>query len=140
MMPLAEEVADFIIENYPELSFADHGGLVDFIENTNHLHVERNDGKIVMVAIYFMVNDEALVRIASDNRYQECPAFLVDCMNQKGDNAHVYMAIHKGDVASMVRTVRSAIIYHKPKTLSWYSPDMARFHIKNVRRNVCLPQ
>jgi hypothetical protein len=140
MKELALEIADFMIGNYEELNFTDYQAIVDFVNTCEHMHIERKDGKIVMIAIYFMVGDDALVRIASDNHYQNDPQFLVDCMNGKGENAHVYMAIHKGDLASMIRTVRSAIIYHNPKTLSWYSPDMSRFHLKNTRRNVCLPQ
>jgi len=140
MMPLAIEIADFIFEHYPEMDAENYGEMVNFIANVDHLHVERNDGKIILVAIYFMINDTALGRIVADNKYHEDKQFLIDCMKQKGQNAHVYMAVHHGDQASMIRAVKAAIVYHNPKTLSWYNPDMSKFHIYRTRRTVCLTQ
>ncbi len=140
MNALIDEIVDFIIANYDDANFTDRVALSCFVAHSRHIHIERKDGKIIMLAIFFMVDGKSIDRIAQDPMYQEDCAFVNDCMKQNGEHAHVYMAVHTGDVGSMIRCVRSAIIHSNPRTVSWYSPDMSRFHIKNIRRSTCLTQ
>jgi len=124
------DVAKFVYRNYTDLSsrltFTQVLSLVDRFEK-NIVIVK--DGDVVKgAAMYFMVDDLGLERIRTRGLDLSKPGDIEKIMERAGDNLHFFSVV-ADDMKTILKGLKSIIKLKKPKTVSWFKPNMIDFRI-----------
>jgi translation initiation factor 2 alpha subunit (eIF-2alpha) len=95
----------------------------------DHIVVVRND-KIKGVGIFVFLSDATFARI------RELDIRRVDVMTmmlkEHGPNIH-FVLLAADSLSTILAGLRKVIKKNKPKTISWWDPDLKNLHIKNCK-------
>ena len=130
--PIVNEVAQYLYGNYPQLrTLGAPKDLESFVENfkdTIIINRIADSGEITGVGVYIMIDDVALAGVQHGIYNLRNTEEFKEVMNSVGDNMHFFVLAAKN-----FRTIRIGLRYakqlRKPKTISWFTPDMSRFVI-----------
>jgi len=121
-----KEVIEFIKENYVKVYPNECKEFTDeFIYNTivfcRNIYIERHEGNIVGVALFFKLTDETERELTAES-FKDVE-MIKKMASEDGDNIHVWLCCAKG-----LKMIRKAIKELGGRTISWFEPDMKILH------------
>lgn len=87
--------------------------------------VVRDHGEIVGVGIYVSLTDQMIkeLRITKAFSIEK----LIEMLQTRGDHIHFLMMVADG-YATIMCGLRAVINERRPRTVSWFEPDLSYFH------------
>lgn len=128
------EMAKLVYEGYPALNqnfkFSQALSMIDRLEK--NIFVIRENGQILAVAVYFMVDDITLERIRLFVYDIRKPEGINSLMGKNGGHLHIIGLVSMEGNASIKRWINVICKELKPKTISWFKRNFTGFVIKEV--------
>lgn len=129
-----EDIADYLFENYYAHYKGNDDVVVPTVDQVNQA-IELHPDKFIVVRDAF---DEicgiAVFVTLTDGTYDQLDQIdirsvsnLAKLLQERGDNIHFLLLCATSAQVIMygIRTIKEHL---KPKTISWYSPDLSKFH------------
>jgi hypothetical protein len=130
--------ARFVYSRYPEIQERyPFWQLLSFLDRfpKNYIYIKENDN-IVGIGIYVMIDDLGLDRIATGIYDIRKPEGIRKVFERPGDNLH-FIAAATDNVKIVLQGLKTIIKQRKPKSVSWFKPDMDRIHFIKMRGKLC---
>jgi hypothetical protein len=96
------------------------------------------NGKIVGVAFYMFISDEALGIISDDLRYISDPKGFDEIAGMTGKNLHIF-CLHTKGIRNIFGGIRKLFEMYNCKSISWINKDMSKIIIIPEER-LCQPK
>jgi hypothetical protein len=135
------ELSKYIYNNYPGLKdkFQYWQILSLFDKNEDKIITVKENGEFKGSSLYLKISDDILWKIEYGFIDLTKPDEVAQMFNSKGDNVH-FLYVLAGGVKTILRGLREVIEKEKPKTVSWYNPEMTKLNKFNLKREVVLCQ
>ena len=119
-------IAEFLVNGFPFLGIDEAQRLCKWWPLK--LVVSNSRNKIVGLAMYMMINDEALEIIEDNLRYMSDPRRFTEIANMPGDNLHIF-CLHTRGVKYIIYGIKMLLTKVNCSTLSWINKDMSNITI-----------
>ena len=126
---IMNEVVDFVCEKYPMLPREDVEKFLS--KNKDKVYTIRDEQVIKCVSFYYKLTDDSFDKVKSEKIDLRVADNHVALQKENGRNYHFIMLATKG-ARIILQGLKDIIRRDRPKTVSWFSPDMNQFFIKKV--------
>ncbi len=124
---LETELVDFIWDNYHAVQVLTKEKIDTLLKQyANRVIIVRELGTLKGVGFYLKLTDDTYRDLKGKIITLRSGETLKMCLSENGNNIHFGFAIADG-FKTMMKGLRQVIENEKPKTISWYSPDMEDF-------------
>jgi hypothetical protein len=127
------KITEHICSNYSNLN---KSNVEKWYENWKDRFVIIENNDIKLVAFYFKLTDELLELLKKGNLDLTKEEGVNLAFMSNGNNVHFILCVADG-IRPIRQGIRLTIEKEKPKTISWYNPEMSKLNIFKVRREIC---